>query len=236
MKISLDIIKLTRNTIAIVLLSMLLLKPFNSIAQNYKMVKPYQYMLGLHWNIIDDDGTRADGLFDVDSTWNFKPFPTSISFDYYFRLGMSAEAIASYNHYDSHKIINGDTNQVGHVFSLDLNGRYSFGYLMEQQVFDPFAIVGLGYTGREALWPQNMFSMNMGWGFNIIFFRGLGIQYKSSIKMGVLPKFNDVEFDYLQHHFGLVFQIPEESTRNNFLKPKHGWTKKKVRWRRTGGR
>ena len=209
---------------------------FTSYGQNYKLVKPYKYMLGLHLNIIDDDGTRAGGLFDVDSTWNFKSFPTAISFDYYFRMGNSIEAIASYNHYDSHKIINGDTNQVGHVFTLDANWKYSFGYFMNQQVFDPFAILGLGYTGREPLRPQNMISMNMGWGFNIIFFRGLGLQYKSTIKMGMLPKFNDVEYDYLQHHFGLVYQFPEESSRNNFLKPKHGWVHKKPRWKRSGGR
>lgn len=236
MKSHLYTINLMFKTTSCLLVLIFCVSTKSSYSQNYKMVKPYKYMLGLHWNIIDDDGTRAGGLFDVDSTWNFKSFPTSFSFDYYFRLGMSAEAIASYNHYDRHKIINGDTNQVGHVFTLDLNGRYSFGYLMEQQVFDPFALVGFGYTGREALWPQNMFSMNMGWGFNILFFRGLGIQYKSTIKMGVLPKFNDIEFDYLQHHFGIVFQIPEESSRNNFLKSKHSWVHKKPRWKRSGGR
>lgn len=229
-------IKLLCNVRFALVMSVLLACSFIAQSQNYKMVRPYKFMLGLHLNVIDDDGTRADGLFDVDSTWNVKPFPTALSFDYYFRLGMSAEAIVSYNHYDSHKKINGDTNRVGHVLTFDLNGRYSFGYLMEQQVFDPFAIIGLGYTGREAVWPQNMFSMNMGWGFNIIFFQGLGIQYKSSIKMGILPKFNDIEFDYLQHHFGLVYQFPEESSRNNFLKSKHGWVGKKVRWRGTGGR
>ena len=222
----------------LVLLIVYTISGFNnhSTAQNFKMVKPYKYMVGLHWSVIDDNGSRVDGLFDVNNTWNAKVFPTSISFDYYFRKGFSAEKQVSYNFYELGKLINGHTDKEGHVLALDLNGKYTFGYLMEQQFIDPFAILGFGYTGREAVWPQNMFGLNMGAGINFMVFRGLGIQWRSTAKMGILPRFNDVKYDYLHHHFGLIYKFPEETDANPFSKPKHKWTRKKYRWRKPGGR
>lgn len=208
----------------------------HSFGQDFKMVKPYTWMIGIHWNVIDDNGDRFSGLVDPANAWNYLPYPSAINIDYYFREGFSAEFMGSYNYYDSTKVINGEKNRPGHVLTLDLNAKYTFGYLMEQQWFDPFAVLGVGYTGREALWPQNMLSVNAGAGFNVMIFAGLGIQVRSTVKVGVMPQFNNVEGDYLQHHAGLIYKFPEKGAVNNFGKPKHKWTRKRVRYRGSGGR
>lgn len=209
---------------------------FNSKGQDFKMVKPYTWMIGVHWNVIDDNGDRFSGLIDPVNAWNYLPYPSSINIDFYFRKGLSAEFIGSYNYYDSSKVINGAKNRPGHTLTLDLNAKYTFGYLMEQQWFDPFAVLGAGYTGRESLWPQNMLNANAGIGFNVMLFAGLGIQVRSTVKVGVLPKFFNIEWDYLQHHAGLIYKFPEKGAVNNFGKSKHSWTKKRVRYRGGGGR
>lgn len=237
MGITINMISALQKQLILVVVTCLLISVSNNVlSQDFKMVKPYKYMIGLYWSVIDDNGTRFDDAFNVDKTWNAKVFPTSFSFDYYFRKGLSAEAQISYNYYELGKVINGHTDREGHALTIDINGKYTFGYLMEQEFIDPFAVLGFGYTGREAVWPQNMLGINMGGGINFMIFQGLGIQWRSTAKMGVLPSFNDVKYDFLQHHFGLIYKFPEESDSNPFSKPKHKWTRKKYRWKKPGGR
>jgi hypothetical protein len=201
--------------------------------KNFKKIKPYAWMVGVHWNIIDDNGDRYGSLFDVQNAWNILPYPTALNIDYYFMKGFSAEVLFSYNRYDSAKVINGVTGITGGVITADFNAKYSIGFLMEQQVFDPFIYLGLGYTNRAGLDDfRNMFGMNIGAGFNIMVWRGLGLQWRTTGKIGILPDFYTVEGDYLQHHFGLIYKIPDMSGNSNpFAKPKYGWTKKTPRYR-----
>lgn len=219
-------------------LSTLFILTFSNLvlSQNFKMIKPYNFMIGVHWNIIDDDGNRFGRITDAKNTWNILDYPSSINFDYYFMKGWSAEFIASYNYYDSAKVINGSTGRTGEVFVFDLHSKYSFGYLMEQQRFDPFVYMGAGYTKREATSPQSSFTANAGGGFNLMIYAGLGIQWRTTVKVAFMPELYSTEFDYLQHHFGLIYKFPEDMvTRNNFGKPKHGWIHKKPRFRNPGG-
>lgn len=207
-----------------------------ALSQNFKMIKPYNFMVGVHWNIIDDDGQRYKGILDVKNTWNILEYPSSINVDYYFMKGWSAEFIASYNYYDSAKVINGITGREGSVFSFDLHSKYSFGYLMAQQRFDPFVYMGAGYTNRETTSPNNSFTANAGGGFNVMIYAGLGVQWRTTAKVAFFPKLYNTEFDYLQHHFGLIYKFPENMINiNNFTKPKHGWIHKKPRYRKAGG-
>lgn len=204
----------------------------NLSAQDYKMVKPYTWMIGFHMNVIDDNGSRLSGIVDPINTWNYQLFPTAINIDLYFRKGLSAEFLGSYNYYDSTKVINGYTNREGHVMTLDLNAKYTFGYLLKQQWFDPFAFLGAGYTGREALRPQSMLSLNTGVGFNLMLFSRLGIQIRSTVKMGLVPDFLNIEGDYLQHHAGLIYKFPDKGRISNFRERKYSWTHKHIRYKK----
>jgi|SRR5690554_538138 len=206
-------------------------------SQDFKKVKPYGWMIGVHWNIMDDDGYRFERLLDAKNSWNFPVFPSSINVDFYLMKGMSIDILASYNEYKQGKTINKDTTLHGKAFALDANFKYSFGFLMRQQRFDPFVYLGVGYTGREAVWPQNMLSGNVGAGFNIMIIGGLGVQWRTTGKIGLLPEVYDEEYDYLHHHFGLIYKFSERSQSPNadFGKKKHQWGFKSPRYKKTKG-
>lgn len=207
-------------------------------AQYFKKIKPYTVMIGGMWNIIDDDGHRYAHILNVSDTWNLMPYPTSLNVDVYFQKGMSLDMIASYNTYDSTKTINGSKGRVGQVFSLDAHFKYSFGFLMRQQWFDPFIFIGGGYTGREVMNPQSMLSANVGGGFNIMFWRGFGLQWRTTGKVSMVPEIYSENYDLLQHHFGLIYKVPEQKQRgrsNNFHKRKYKWGHKNYRYRKPKG-
>ena len=209
---------------------------FNTYAQNFKKVKPYSVMIGGMWNIIDDDADRLGNIFNVKDTWNLLVYPSSLNVDVYFQKGMSLDMIASYNIYDSSKVINGERGLQGKAFTFDAHFKYSFGYLMRQQRFDPFVYMGVGYTGREALSPQNMFSVNAGAGINVMIWRGLGIQWRTTGRVGLLPEIYDAKYDMLQHHFGLIYKIPEMTGgTDSFHKRKYKWGHKNYRYRKPKG-
>lgn len=207
--------------------------------QNFKKVKPYTFMLGVNWNIMDDDGYRTEHLFDVKNSWNILPFPTSINADIYFQKGMSIDIMASYNEYKAEKLINfdseNDTIKMGKAGALDVHFKYSFGFLMKQQVFDPFVYAGIGYTGREATSPQSSFNGNVGAGFNVMLIGGIGIQWRTTGKIALLPEVFSEEFDYLHHHFGIIYKFGMAPRLNgDFNKRKFKWTHKKHRYRKKG--
>lgn len=211
-------------SLAVLLLSIMVASPLLS-QRNFKKTKPYSVMIGLHWNIIDDDGDRFGNLFDAKNVWNMVPYPSSINLDLYFLKGFSGELLFSYNRYDTSNVINGERGLSGAAFTGDLNFKYSIGFLMEQQIFDPFIFLGIGYTNRQALADYtNQFGVNVGAGFNIMIYRGLGVQWRTTAKIGLLPEFNTVEGDYLQHHFGLIYKFPDMSRNSNpFGKPRYKW-------------
>src|SRR5690554_7722945 len=80
-----------------------------------------------------------------------------------------------------------------------------------------------------------MLSGNVGAGFNIMIVGGLGVQWRTTGKIGLLPEVFDVEYGYLHHHFGLIYKFPEPKKKNNFGKKKHQYLFNKPRYRRTKG-
>ncbi len=211
----------------------------NCYSQHFTKRKPYSWMIGVDWNIMDDDGYRYTHLLDVKNSWNMPVFPSSVNVDIYLLKGMSIDAIASYNEYKLGKTINLDTNKFGKAAALDVHFKYSFGFLMTQQIFDPFIYAGVGYTGREAVWTQSMISGNIGAGFNIMIYGGFGVQWRTTGKISLFPKLYDVEYDYLHHHFGIIYKFAAQTNsqrrQNNFRKKKHRWIFKRGRYKKPRG-
>jgi len=194
-------------------------------------------MIGIQWNIMDDTGNRYDDIFDVKNGWNALPYPSSLNIDIYFLKGLSAEIIGGFNQYSDKKIINDTIGRGGNVPFVDLNAKYSFGFLMNQQLFDPFAILGVGYTGRGMLEGlENQLNANIGLGFNVMIYRGLGVQWRTTAKMGLSPEFYSTDADYLHHQFGIIYKFPEIGKGNyGASKPQHSWTRKKYKYRKPRG-
>lgn len=154
----------------------MLIFSFNLNAQNFKKIKPYTWMIGIHWNIIDDTGNRYNDIFDVKNGWNALPYPSSLNFDFYFLKGLSAEIIGGVNRYKDTKTINNAMGRGGIVSILDVHAKYNFGFLMNQQIIEPFTVVGVGYTGRPMLEGlESQLNVNAGVGLNIMVYKGIGV-------------------------------------------------------------
>ena len=68
------------------------------LAQPYKTIKgykPYKWMFGMHWNAVEDDGSKFQGLFNTKDTWNAMIFPTKFSLSALFFFNDSAQLTSS---------------------------------------------------------------------------------------------------------------------------------------------
>ena len=211
-----------------------LLCSFISYGQNFKKVKPYSWMIGVSWNAMEDDGYQFSRLLDVKNSWNIPVFPSSINADFYMKKGMSIDAVASYNQYKYGKIINVDTSRSGRALTVSAHFKYSFGFLMRQQIVDPFVFGGFGYSNRQAVTLKSMVSGNIGAGVNVMLWRGLGIQVRSTAKVMLLPEL--IKDNYFHHHVGLIYKFPEQTGGySNFHKRKYKWGQKRYRYRKPKG-
>lgn len=211
-------------------------------AQPYKTIKtfkPYNWMIGVSWSVIDDDGHQFDRLFDVNNSWNYLVYPTKLSVDKYFIYGWSMEASATYNLYTPVKTIN-DTIGLTSVFAcIDVNGKYSFynQYAPRARWIDPYFTFGVGYTYRSsARVSQHVPNVNLGFGLNFWIYKGFGVQLHSNAKIGVYPGFWDTHTNYLQHSAGLVYRFGEGKRNNgDFSRRKNKWAHGNKRYKQKGG-
>ncbi len=197
---------------------------------NFRMVKPYKWMLGIYMNGVIDDGYGEKHLLNIEKSWNIPAYPSAINFDYYLMKGMSLDFIGSVNEYKLGKSIDKDTTISGQFFSFNAHFKYSLGFIMDQQWFDPFIFAGIGYTGREALNPESMFGASFGTGFNLMIGAGFGFQVRGSGNMG----FSSKDSNYGQVHFGLIYKVADldKKQSNHFTKRKYQWGFKKPRYKK----
>lgn len=163
--------------------------------------------------IDDDNNGKITGFKFYDgksSTVNFYPIHTSA--EKYLTKGLSAQAVFS-----------SETMNTRHFTSIDINAKYNFKQIIKlPNWFDPYALIGVGYTYRQFPHGQQLGfiskkdgsfvtgdrsgNFNAGGGVNIWVFPNAGIYAQ------MLPKFNLLEkkFDgsnYLQYSMGVVFKI-----------------------------
>lgn len=187
---------------------------------------------------IDDDGQVVNGLINSKRSWNYLSVPSSINIDKYLGKGWGIEGVMSYTQYKIGTLINDSTNYEGHFASLDLNAKYHFQFLYAPKAkwLDPFANFGLGYTYRSALANQHTPNISVGLGINFFFMKNVGIQLRSTGKIGVYPYFADLNSNYLQHSAGLIFRFqPPKHTNGDFGKRKNQWAFGNKRFKNKGG-
>ncbi|MDB4075153.1 hypothetical protein N9529_02165 [Crocinitomicaceae bacterium] len=217
--------------------------PFSSYAQPYKTIKPYKpykWMIGLHWTAVDDDGNKFGNIFDVNNSWNIKPFPTRFTLDRYFVYGWSIEMAVSYAAYTPDILVNDSTGREGINLSIDFNAKYSFYnlYAPRARWIEPYLIAGVGFTYRTGTADPYVPTVNLGGGINLWIVNWFGIQLSSTAKFAVYPKVWDTKSNYLQHNAGLVFRTPDKAKqKNQNSRKQHKWTNKQPKKikRRKGG-
>ena len=209
-------------------------------AQPYKTIKvakPYNWMFGVSWSTIDDNGKQFSKLFDVGGSWNLLAYPTKISADRYFKYGWSIEGSATYNRYKSGKLVNGSTDQPSFFVCVDVNGKYSFYNMYAPKVrwFEPYTTFGLGYTFRNnSLAAVHIPTLNAGIGFNFWLYQGLGIQLHSNAKFALFPTFWKTNGNYLQHSVGIVYRIGDRVSSPSDKK-RYPWTRDNKKFRKKEG-
>lgn len=225
--------------------SLILLISFVSLqahAQPYKTIKPfkpYKWMFGLHWYGLEDDGNKFSGMFDVNRSWNIKPFPTMLTVDRYFVYGWSAEASLAYGQYTTNKLVNDTTGVSGMNLSFDINGKYSFynQYAPRARWIDPYLVAGIGFTYRTGTADPYVPTVNLGGGINFWVVNWMGVRLSSTAKLGVYPGFWDTHNNYMQFNAGIVFRTPDNAAyKNPNRKKQHKWTKKQPKkYKKKGG-
>jgi OOP family OmpA-OmpF porin len=97
-----------------------------------KMVPKNNWIIGMGWNAVDDDGNPFRNLFRFQPTWNILPYPTRLTLDRNIKNGWSAEIIFCYNKYKPNKDINNVIISGNYLFlSLDAMAKYHFNQLAE---------------------------------------------------------------------------------------------------------
>ena len=89
----------------ILMSNMTMAQPYKTLKQN----KPYKWMFGIHWSIVEDDGYPFRNIFNPATSWNLRPYPTRLTVDRYIKSGWSIETAATFGQYVSGKIVNGET-------------------------------------------------------------------------------------------------------------------------------
>lgn len=195
---------------------------FNGLAQKKKMFEGdfwnnvkrstvrSPWIVGLGWNVIDDDGKPFNKLFDANKSWNVLPYPSKLSCEKDFIAGWSAEFAVNYNQLAKGKTVNGDVLTSNKTFlSADLNGKFSFlNYMKTKTFFDPYVLHGYGYTYRGISANSSVATSNIGLGFNVWVYNDMiGINVQSQAKFALTNPIIKTGANYLQHSLGIVYQF-----------------------------
>lgn len=174
------------------------------------------WIIGLGWNVIDDDGKPFDKLFDANNSWHVVPYPSKLSCEKVFIQGWSIEAAANYNQMKSGKTVNNDVVKSTQTFiSFDINGKFSFSEFMKNKIFfDPYLLHGFGYTYRGVGKLSHAPTANIGLGFNCwVYDDMIGIRVQSQAKFAIASPFITSSGNYLQHSLGIVYKFSTVESR-----------------------
>lgn len=121
----------------------------------------------------------------------------------YLANGITIQVAASANEIQKgFRYATGDPLTSDLFFAMDGKLKYDLNYLLKSSTgpFDPFVLVGGGYS---KIGETSNINIAVGWGFNLWFSRGVGLNFQSDYNHN--PKSN--ANDYFQHSIGLVFKL-----------------------------
>jgi hypothetical protein len=214
------------------LLIAIFLFSFTTLAQQYLQKKePYKSIIGVGWNTISDRFAWYD-FSTFSETWHILPYPSSLNVEFFLNDAFSLDFMASYNNYSREKTYNDSIAGAGHFGSFDANFKLSLGFLVPKRIVDPFLYGGLSYTFREGYVNQHMAGLTAGYGVTVKFSKYFGIQYRNTLNYSLFPSVFDENYNYMQHHLGLVVTMYDTRNNRNFNKRKYSWISKRKRFKR----
>lgn len=192
----------------------------------FRSFRPYTWMIGLGWSIVDNDGRSHSHILDVKGAWLMHPYPSHLFVDRYLKQGFSLELAASFNQFNGKKMVN-QAYPTGMMFSADLTTRYSFyKFLQPMRWFDPYIGIGVGATSINTGASSLYFTGNGVVGTNFWFGR-FGIRLQGTIKFGLVSHIYYNNTNYLHYTASLLYKFKKKDKRDNsFHKQQHKWTNK----------
>ena len=166
---------------------------------------PWLFQVGT--NVIDDDGDGLKGIYQLHPyDYAVAKFPSTIGIEKFFLMGFRVQLSGNYNVYKVGKIINrGETRIDQIVYGVDLNVKYGLRELIPMgNYFDPYVLVGYGYTKRGHLENANN---NFGVGTNICIYRGFGLNFQAVGKWTL----KDGASNYVQYSAGIIYRLGDGS-------------------------
>lgn len=207
-------------------------------AQYYVRKNPTEWMLSVNWSFTQDAGLGLQRAFDFSNTFNYEFFPTQLTFTKNIRKAWSWEIMGTYNQLYNNNIINCFTDNGGLLAALDASIQYSFAKhdLRRKKLarLEPFLSAGFGVTYRDMLSVPNTPTVAAVAGLNWFFTEILGIQFRVISKYGITSELWSTEANYMNYNVGLVYrQLPKSRKSSPNNSPRHAWTKKKPRFRKS---
>lgn len=198
-------------------------------------MKETPWVVGHGWNIVHDDaGKWFTNLFNIDKAWNTAPYPLRFTAEKWLyskgdstgsNRGWSLEFMAAYNRYGIGNTLVDKNNPIlvtkqYNLLSFDLHAKYNFNKLVDlnklfgakKEIFQPYGTFGMGYTWRDLPAHPNTATANVGLGFNLWVYKGIGLQVQSIAKFGLKDKFPHSGSNYLQHSISVVYMFDRKTS------------------------
>jgi hypothetical protein len=178
-------------------------------------LKPSPWIIGLGWNIVDDDGNPFKRGLDRKSL-NALTFPSTLSIEKSIYQGWSMVFCIAYNDYKAGQYVNSaiPLKSSSNFWSYDLNAKYNLCNLYdinakwlrsEKKIIDIYAIAGFGYTFRSTQKVKDVSSFNIGMGGNLWIYKGWGINLQGLAKFALKEPLFRSPYNYLQYNIGVVY-------------------------------
>ena len=163
--------------------------------------------MGFGVNALNNSGAQFEDLATGDH-WAIAKTPFYLSADAYIDGQFSVETMVSFNYFTDGTLMDGQTilgedeggNDAGYA-AVDVALKYSFGELLDSNVFDPYLTVGAGishfgdYTTKEnpslTVVKEDIFTLNAGLGMNFWFSSNWGVNLNASAKWGVATEYTN---------------------------------------------
>ena len=178
-----------------------------------------RWTLGFGVNALNNSDAQFEDLATGDH-WAIAKTPFYLSADAYIDGQFSVETMVSFNYFTDGTLMAGQTilgedeggNDAGYA-AVDVALKYSFGELLDSNVFDPYLTVGAGishfgdYTTKEkpslTVVKEDIFTLNAGLGMNFWFSSNWGVNLNVAGKWGIAATYTN----HIQGRLGVLYKI-----------------------------
>ncbi len=197
-----------------ILLSLFFIQLLSAQEWNDRPISHFKndWSIGFGFNAVNDAGSGFSEFFNVSDDWNFGN-PIYVSAEYFLNNKFSVGATLSFNKYKEGKKIDSGIVLKGHEASyvaFDLAGKYSFRELLKSNAFEPYVLVGTGYTyigdfitDRRVSPARGRGTFNTGIGCNYWFSPNWGLNAGLTGKIGI----GGYVTNQFQSSIGVVYSI-----------------------------